>query len=89
MRCLSIKQPWAWLIVNGRKDVENRSWPTRVTGLFLVHAGKTFDRLGYDYVRRHFPDIEMPLPDEFEFGGIVGYPGNTDVDLAMNFLAFR
>ena len=27
MKCLSIKQPWAWLIVNGFKDVENRDWP--------------------------------------------------------------
>lgn len=24
MKCLSIQQPWAWLIVNGFKDIENR-----------------------------------------------------------------
>ena len=47
MKALSIKQPWAWLIVNGHKDVENRTWalprtfaiPQRI----YVHAGKSFD----------------------------------------------
>lgn len=27
MKALSIKQPWAWLICRGFKDVENRPWP--------------------------------------------------------------
>lgn len=26
MRALSIRQPWAWMILNAGKDVENRSW---------------------------------------------------------------
>lgn len=26
MLALSVKQPWAWLIVHGYKDVENRGW---------------------------------------------------------------
>jgi hypothetical protein len=29
---LSVRQPWAWLIVNGYKDVENRSWTTHYRG---------------------------------------------------------
>ncbi len=29
---LSIRQPWAWLIIHACKDVENRDWPTRVRG---------------------------------------------------------
>lgn len=37
---LSIRQPWAWLIVSGAKDIENRDWPTRFRGEFHVHAGK-------------------------------------------------
>lgn len=40
---LSIQQPWAWLIVNGFKDIENRSWSTRFRGPVLIHAGKQFD----------------------------------------------
>ncbi|WP_229215634.1 ASCH domain-containing protein [Duganella sp. CY15W] len=40
MKALSIRQPWAWLIVNGYKDIENRSWSTNVRGKVLVHASK-------------------------------------------------
>ncbi len=36
---LSIRQPWASLIVRGRKDVENRTWRTNVRGPVLIHAG--------------------------------------------------
>lgn len=38
--CISIRQPWAWLIVNGYKDIENRSWKTARRGRVLVHASK-------------------------------------------------
>ena len=41
MKALSVHQPWAWLIVNGIKIVENRSWSTEFRGRFLVHAGLT------------------------------------------------
>ncbi len=71
MKALSIQQPWAWLIVNGHKDIENRTWPTHFRGVFLVHAGKKFDRDGYRYLRsRH--DIIMPEEKDFSVGGIVG-----------------
>ncbi len=72
MKALSIQQPWAWLILNGHKDVENRSWSTRFRGEFAIHAGKTFDVEGFEYVQSHLPDIELPKTNEFEMGGIVG-----------------
>jgi ASCH domain len=40
---LSIKQPWAALLVAGLKTVEVRSWPTRRRGRILIHAGKAAD----------------------------------------------
>ncbi len=43
MRALSIRQPWAWLIVNGYKDIENRDWATNYRGRVYVHAGKKPD----------------------------------------------
>ena len=43
MKALSIKQPWAWLICAGYKDVECRSWPTKYRGRIYIHAGKRFD----------------------------------------------
>ena len=39
MRAITIRQPWAELIVRGDKDVENRSWRTRHRGPLLIHAG--------------------------------------------------
>ena len=43
MRALSIRQPWARLILDGRKDVEVRTWDTNFRGEFLIHAGKSVD----------------------------------------------
>lgn len=69
---LSIRQPWAWLIVHGHKPIENRDWPTRVRGLVGIHASLRFDRDGYSWVRYTFPAIALPPPTGFELGGIVG-----------------
>ena len=32
MKALSIRQPWAWAIINAGKDIENRQWPTKFRG---------------------------------------------------------
>ncbi len=40
MKAISVKQPWASLIVSGLKDVENRTWPTKFRGRILIHASK-------------------------------------------------
>jgi hypothetical protein len=42
-RALSIRRPWAELIINGDKDIENRTWSTTYRGLVYIHAGKAFD----------------------------------------------
>jgi len=38
MKTISIKQPWAFLICSGVKDIENRTWQTKFRGRVLVHA---------------------------------------------------
>ena len=38
MKVIVIRQPWAWLIVHGFKDIENRSWRTRYRGALLIQA---------------------------------------------------
>jgi hypothetical protein len=63
MKALSIRQPWAWLIVRPDladaaraaaiaagelKDIENRSWPTYFRGRVLVHASKGMTRAEYE-----------------------------------------
>lgn len=73
MKALSILQPWAWLIANGHKDIENRVWPTRYRGAFLIHAGKRWGEEQRDdlaWIREEFPQIEMPAT--FDLGGLVG-----------------
>lgn len=40
MLALSIRQPWALLILKAGKDIENRCWPTKVRGRILIHAAK-------------------------------------------------
>ena len=38
MKCLSISQPFADLIISGKKSIELRNWNTNFRGEFLVHA---------------------------------------------------
>ena len=42
MKSLTVMQPWAWGILNG-KLVENRTWTTKHRGTIAVHAGKAWD----------------------------------------------
>lgn len=44
MKAISIRQPWASLIIKAGKDIENRSWATRFRGRVLVHASKGMTR---------------------------------------------
>lgn len=38
MKCLSISQPFADLIISGKKTIELRNWNTNFRGEFLIHA---------------------------------------------------
>jgi hypothetical protein len=44
MLALSIRQPWASLIIKAGKDIENRGWPMKFRGRILVHAAKGMTR---------------------------------------------
>lgn len=44
MKALSLKQPWAELIVSGKKTIEVRNWNTKFRGEFLVHASKNTNK---------------------------------------------
>jgi hypothetical protein len=69
MLALSVRQPWAWLIIHGGKNVENRTWRTEHRGPLLIHAAKTRDT-GY---------VPVGVPDELLTGGIVGVVELVDV----------
>jgi hypothetical protein len=40
---ISVKQPWAALLVAGVKSVEVRTWPTAKRGRVFIHAAKSAD----------------------------------------------
>lgn len=77
--CLSVRQPWAWLIVHAGKDIENRTWPTRFRGRVLIHASKGMTRQEYEdamnwvVLNSRLPlDFHEPKMDELLRGGIIG-----------------
>lgn len=71
MKALSIRQPWAGLIVHDYKDIENRGWATHYRGPILIHAPLTRDE---DLI----PEFDTALaegglpPIEWRTGGFVG-----------------
>ena len=43
MKALSLKQPFAELILQGKKTIELRKWNTKFRGEFLIHSSKISD----------------------------------------------
>lgn len=43
MKVLTIKEPWATLIIEGYKKYEFRSWKTNYRGKILIHAGLSIE----------------------------------------------
>lgn len=68
MKALTVQQPWAWAILDGRKRVENRSRCCNYRGPLILHAGKSRIRLGAP-----MPDgSAAPAESELVFGAILG-----------------
>lgn len=44
MKTITVKQPYASLIVHGIKDIENRTWRTNFRGRVLIHAAGSHGR---------------------------------------------
>ena len=77
MKALSVRQPWAWLIANGHKKIENRNWTfePKFRGRFAIHAAKGCTRDEYEsavwFAESIVPDIVIPQLASLERGGIV------------------
>ena len=81
---ISIRQPWAWAIINAGKDIENRDWATRFRGPVCIHAAKGMTKGEFEDFNvtlrgiaqthsKHLPDrCEYPLHDNMLRGGIIG-----------------
>jgi hypothetical protein len=74
---LSVRQPFAWMIVHGFKEVENRSRRINYRGPLLIHASLKLDTL-YDEdvaIIERQTGAQMPenlTTDDARVGGIVG-----------------
>ena len=66
MKALTIKQPWAWAIAAGGKDIENRSWATGCGGPLAIHAGMRRDDEAGDHplIVEAFARV-FPLPPKW------------------------
>ena len=74
MKALTIRQPWAWAIVHAGKDIENRSWNTRLRGTIAVHAGFNYEKAA------ELPrGVRIPPEDEIIRGAIIGTVDVIDV----------
>jgi hypothetical protein len=84
VKALSLRQPWAWLVAAGIKDVENRTWSTKFSGRFYIHAGKSSDMkvqgLGDDWIRERLEAGELTRywNARLDRGAIIGEATITD-----------
>jgi hypothetical protein len=75
---LTVRQPWASLIVWGVKDVENRTWPTTFTGCVAIHSSLALRKdemdAACDLMRRFIPKFSRRIfeRETFPLGAIIG-----------------
>jgi hypothetical protein len=48
VKALTVQQPWAWAIVHGGKDVENRTQAWGYRGPLAIHAGQRLSERGLE-----------------------------------------
>jgi len=62
MMALSVRQPWAWLIMAGHKDVENRSWCIRTPIRIWIHAASGMTRAEYAWCWLYAAALGVEIP---------------------------
>ena len=75
MKCISINQPWATLIVRGYKDIENRTWETNHRGNLFIHASKQYED---DEISQAISSYRLN-PDDFPTGAVIGVVDLEDI----------
>lgn len=72
MKALSVRQPWAWAIVHGGKDVENRVQAWSYRGPLAIHAGLAHFEQDNLAATAHRAAHGTETPTELKYGGIIG-----------------
>ena len=79
-RAISMRQPYAWAITHGGKDVENRGASARrlfesaVGERVLIHASKGMTAAEYENAAAFMASIGVRCPqrEALQFGGVIG-----------------
>ena len=81
-KCLTVRQPFAWAIIKGAKDIENRDRSSHYIGRLYIHAGKKemTDRIDdcVASVAKHFAVSVEEMLDDYHrhvsrgLGAIIG-----------------
>lgn len=88
MKCLSLWQPWASLMVLGAKKIETRDWFTSYRGPLLIHAAKRDSELYFT----EFPDFAAalePLKGRMPLGMLLGTVDLVDCRPTESFTDFE
>lgn len=90
MRALTVRQPWAWQIINQRKDVENRTRNIagKYRGPVAIHAALTPDKEALRRLPRRAPEW-VTEPRLFDYGVFLGVVDLVDVHYAHTCLTRR
>lgn len=71
MKTLSVKQPWASLIMSGLKDVENRTWvASSVPAKILIHASSSPDNRAIDFLNNAIDELAFETNNAIIMGNV-------------------
>ena len=75
MKAISLRQPWADLVVRGHKSIEFRSRSDSFRGECYIHASRKFDHNGYEWLLRRsylpgYLDL-FPVGRTWGFGALI------------------
>ncbi len=70
LKAITVRQPWAWAIVMGYKDVVNRRSRTERRGPLLIHAALDYDPKGFQFLWEL--GLHKKLPDDLALEAVVG-----------------
>lgn len=87
MRALTIRQPWAWAIIHGGKDIENRT--RNIAGSYrgpvAIHAGLVAYEQNNLASQTHRAAHGTEVDTEIAFGAFIGVADLVDVHLASGY----
>ncbi len=90
MKCLSLRQPFATLVILGAKRAETRSWPTQHRGPLAIHAARQFPLDARALCEREpfrtvLEAAGYPTAEQLPLGAILGIVDVTDCRPAEDF----